>query len=257
MMAALLVAMGVMAVLLGVLMPVWSTAARREREAELIFRGEQYARAIGLFQRKYANASPPTIDVLVNERFLRRKYVDPITGGEFQVLTTGSAMTAGGPGAPGAAAPSGSGPRAGGPGSAAPAPTTPPGRGAATPPGRGGSTPSQPGALGAGGAQSAGIMGVTSKSTEPSLRLYNGKQRYNEWAFMPVQMTARAGGPNPGQTPGGLGAPGAPGAGGLGGGRGRGAGPAGPPRPGGGGSGFGSPSPGSSPSSGGFGPSRP
>ena len=132
MMAALLVAMGVMAVLLGVLMPVWSTAARREREAELVFRGEQYARAIGLFQRKYANASPPTIDVLVNERFLRRKYVDPITGGDFQVLTTGSALTAGGPGASGAAAPSGSGPRAGGPGSAAPAPTTPSGRGAAS-----------------------------------------------------------------------------------------------------------------------------
>ena len=36
------------------------------------FAGEQYARAIALFQRKYANALPPSIDVLVNERFLRR-----------------------------------------------------------------------------------------------------------------------------------------------------------------------------------------
>ncbi len=40
--------------------------ATREKEAELIFRGNQYARAIGLFQRKFANTSPPTIDVLVD-----------------------------------------------------------------------------------------------------------------------------------------------------------------------------------------------
>ena len=55
-MAALLVAMSVMAIVLGTAMPVYQTVARREREAELIFRGEQYARAIGLYQRKYANA---------------------------------------------------------------------------------------------------------------------------------------------------------------------------------------------------------
>ena len=92
-MAALLVGMAVMAVMMTVAMPVWSTQAKRAREDELVFRGEQYARAIAMFQRKYANALPPSIDVLVNERFLRKKYLDPITGGEFQALTGAAGQT--------------------------------------------------------------------------------------------------------------------------------------------------------------------
>ena len=59
-MVALLVAMSVMAIVLSTAMPVYQTVARREREAELVFRGEQYARAIAMFQRKYGNALPPT-----------------------------------------------------------------------------------------------------------------------------------------------------------------------------------------------------
>src|SRR5688572_11619812 len=97
-MAALLVAMSVMAVLLGALLPLWTTVAKREKEAELIFRGNQYARAIGLFQRKFANTPPPTIDVLVEQRFLRKKYKDPITNDDFQPLYANQAMTSAGPG---------------------------------------------------------------------------------------------------------------------------------------------------------------
>ena len=85
-MAALLVAMSVMAVLMSALLPVWSHMATREKEEELIFRGKQYARAIGLFQRKFANTAPPTIDVLVEQRFLRKKYKDPITNDDFQPI---------------------------------------------------------------------------------------------------------------------------------------------------------------------------
>ena len=44
-MAALLVAMSVMAVLMGALLPQWTTLATREKEQELVFRGNQYARA--------------------------------------------------------------------------------------------------------------------------------------------------------------------------------------------------------------------
>ena len=69
-MAALLVAMGVIAVVLSTTLPVFSTMARREREAELIFRGQQYARAVTLFQRKYGNALPPSLDVLLKSRSL-------------------------------------------------------------------------------------------------------------------------------------------------------------------------------------------
>ena len=115
-MAALLVGLSVMAVVMTMAMPVWSTAAKRAREDELVFRGEQYARAIGLYQRKYANALPPSIDVLLNERFLRRKYLDPITGGEFQALTgaAGQATPGVGGAGPGGAQPGSAGAARGG-----------------------------------------------------------------------------------------------------------------------------------------------
>ena len=88
-MAALLVSLSVMCLMLSVALPVWRTVIRREREAELIFRGQQYVRAIVLFQRKYAGTFPPTIDVLLHERFLRRRYLDPITNDDFQLLYAG------------------------------------------------------------------------------------------------------------------------------------------------------------------------
>jgi type II secretory pathway pseudopilin PulG len=91
-MVALLVALSVMGVMLSVALPAWNTRARREKETELIWRGQQYARAIALFQRKYANTPPPTIDVLVSERFLRKKYLDPITNDEFELITPGSTI---------------------------------------------------------------------------------------------------------------------------------------------------------------------
>ncbi|MBI4266345.1 MAG: type II secretion system protein, partial [Acidobacteria bacterium] len=88
-MAALLVALSVMSIMLGVALPVWNAAARREREAELIFRGEQYARAVELFQRRNPGVFPPNLDLLVDGKFLRKKYTDPMTGGEFQLLYAG------------------------------------------------------------------------------------------------------------------------------------------------------------------------
>src|SRR5262245_30222624 len=89
-MVGLLVTLSVMMVLMTVALPVLSTEAQREREAELVFRGQQYARAVSLFQRKYGNALPPNLDVLINEKFLRRKYKDPITGEDFQLVGPGS-----------------------------------------------------------------------------------------------------------------------------------------------------------------------
>ena len=47
-MVALLVLMSVMTIAWSTAMPMYQTVARREREAELIFRGEQYARAIAM-----------------------------------------------------------------------------------------------------------------------------------------------------------------------------------------------------------------
>ena len=88
-MAALLVTMAVMAVLMSAALPVWRHEAQREKETELVWRGLQYVRAIRLFQAK-TGGLPPNIDVLLQGRFLRKKYKDPITNDDFQVLNAGS-----------------------------------------------------------------------------------------------------------------------------------------------------------------------
>jgi type II secretory pathway pseudopilin PulG len=173
-MAALLVSLSVMAVMLTVIMPVWKHMMQREKEAELVFRGEQYARAIGLFQRKFANAYPPNVDALVEQRFLRRKYKDPITGDDFAVLTQGQG---------------------------AQAPGTTPGTAQGGQPGAGGATmggiaTSRPSVI---SGASGGVLGVVSKSKAESIRVYNGHNHYNEWVFQYLAQT---------QAPGVQGAPG-------------------------------------------------
>jgi type II secretory pathway pseudopilin PulG len=188
-MAVLLVAMSVMAVMMTVAMPVWKQMAQREKEQELIFRGQQYARAIRLFQRKYANTPPPTLDVLVQERFLRKKYKDPITNADFVPIPAAQAGAATPGVTPGAAPPARSGP--------------------GTQPATGG-----PGITAARG----GIIGVTSASTAQSIRIYNGATRYNQWRFVYAPATATPGAgargtPVPGQRGGGRGQPAVPPAG--------------------------------------------
>ena len=207
-MAALLVAMSVMAIVMSVALPVWATAARREKEAELVFRGEQYARAIAFYQRQTGGAFPPSLDLLIDQKFLRTKYRDPITGGEFETLAPGSvlagsstpgALVAGRSGT-GAAAAGGRGGTAsiggrggttnvGGRGGTANAAGT---RGTAQSGGRStGSTLST--RLGIAVGASLGIMGVRSKSTDQSLRVYKGAERYNEWLFLATEATNAAG----------------------------------------------------------------
>jgi type II secretory pathway pseudopilin PulG len=187
-MVALLVAMTVMAIMMTAAMPAWHTLARREKEAELVFRGEQYARALMLYQRRFANQPAPSIDALVTGRYLRKKYKDPITNDDFQLLGGGATM----PGQAGDALGALQGARGG---AAA-------GRGGAAPAARGGAVPATAqagrGGVSLGGGVTGGIVGVTSKSEEKSLRLYNGRDTYNQWVFMPVAQAARAGGVGPG-----------------------------------------------------------
>lgn len=95
-MVVLLIGIAVSAVWMTALLPSWHQQATREKEAELIFRGEQYARAIALYYRKNGNSLPLNIDLLVSQRYLRKKWKDPITGKDF-VPITGSG-TQGGPG---------------------------------------------------------------------------------------------------------------------------------------------------------------
>jgi type II secretory pathway pseudopilin PulG len=154
-MVALLVALALMAVMMSVALPVWRQASQREKEAELVWRGEQYDRAIQLFRRKFSAPGPPNLDILIQQKFLRRKYTDPITGGDFELKTTG------------------------------PMGNLPPG---AQQPQR------APGQL---------IGGVRSKSKEKSIRVLNGKNRYDQWEFTYKPYGAKTAGPTvPGQAPG-------------------------------------------------------
>lgn len=68
----------------------WSTAAQRERERELQFRGEAIAEAITRYQKAGTTAMPElprTLDDLLEDRrgavvrrHLRQRYADPFTG---------------------------------------------------------------------------------------------------------------------------------------------------------------------------------
>jgi type II secretory pathway pseudopilin PulG len=180
-MAALLVMLAVMSVVMGMAMPVWRTVIQREKEEELIFRGRQYARAIQLYQRKFANAFPASVDVLVEQRFLRRKYKDPMTkGGEFQILYQGTlaqqraaAMAGRGATSPGAQTQTG---MAGTISSPLTTQGSPFGSQAAGPQG--------------------GVVGVASKSKEKSIRVFDGRTVYSEWQFVWTQpASARPGAP--------------------------------------------------------------
>ena len=194
-MAALLVSLAVMAILMSVAMPVWRQLARREKEAELVFRGEQYARAIALYNFKNQQQGrggmtlPPSIDVLVEGRYLRKKYKDPMTkDGEFVVIPAAGSPTAGQ--------------------TVQPQPG-PPQRGTGQlPPGARGSLLPSPQPSGRAGTPLAigGIMGVRSKSEENALRSYRGQTRYDQWLFT-FNNVRRPGGQapatgTPGQRPG-------------------------------------------------------
>jgi type II secretory pathway pseudopilin PulG len=199
-MAALLVGLAVMAVAMTVALPAWRQANRREKEEELVFRGRQYVRAVQLFQRKFAATYPPDIDTLVRQKFLRKKYKDPmVEDGEFEALYQGSQLTM----TTGTAA----------------------NRGGATGGARQGAATftfdSRSGAITQGAPTGqvvgprGGVLGVRSKSTDESIRVYNGATHYNEWQFVFVPTMPGAGQRGPGMrggqgqdAPGGMGFPG-------------------------------------------------
>lgn len=141
----------VMLILMSAGIPTWRYVMQDAREEELIFRGIQIAEAVERYQRKNGNAPPPSLDVLVKGKFLRKAYKDPMTrDGKWRFVRPGEVQGGGTP----APRPSGS-----------PAPE-------ATPAPSGGPV----GGIGA-------VMGVASTSNDKSLRSVNGKTRYNEWVF--------------------------------------------------------------------------
>jgi hypothetical protein len=153
-------------------LPVWRHDAQREKEAELVFRGQQYVRAIRLYQQK-TRGLPPSIDVLVQGHYIRKKFKDPISNDDFDVIPAGAPQTT---------------------------PSTPTQAGTISqqPSAQSNSERFVPG----------GMIGVRSKSKDDSIMLYQGRSHYNEWAF--VYVLQQPGGPGGAsgparQRPGGIG----------------------------------------------------
>ena len=170
--------MSVMAVLMGAALPVWNKQAQREREEEYLFRATRIrARHPEVPAAAPVPARcPPNFDVLVEQRFLRRKYKDPITGEDFQPVYQTVARA--------------SDSRAARPATPAPAAGRPPAaRRTSTADAARVRRPrrlDRRHAHGSGnrraGARGAGVIGVVSKSKATSIKVYNGRTRYDQWA---------------------------------------------------------------------------
>jgi hypothetical protein len=189
----------------------WQKAMQREREAELIFRGKQFIRAIDLWQRKFPRTWPTTIDALLNTnnvRFLRKKWKDPITNSDewrlikmnpdgsisgLTIIPSEGVPEATVPGAPGQRGTGSSSPSAFGQSSSSRTSSDP--FGAQTGIESSGSTQTtQQQPLRRSGTSSTsssssgtpvlgGICGVASTSKQKTIKTYNGRNRYNEWEF--------------------------------------------------------------------------
>jgi type II secretory pathway pseudopilin PulG len=154
--AALMAMLAIMGLFLMMAAPSWKYLTRDDKEQELIFRGRQISAAVARFQRKNGNSLPNSLEQLVQGKYLRKAYKDPLVDdGRWRFLRPGEGV-------------------------AAPRPGGPPGR-----PGPSPSPTATPVFGGNSGPQSGPIAGVASRSTESGIRLVNGTQAYNQWLFAP------------------------------------------------------------------------
>lgn len=177
---ALIVVFTVMTIALAAAMPMWTTIVKRDKEAELIFRGLQYAEAIRLFQLRFGRY-PVRLDELVkvNPRCVRQLWKDPMTeSGEWGLIFVQAAQ--GGPG--------GSQGRRGRRRGVAPQQQQ-----AVVPGARDPSAGSGPGGPGGRATVTIGpIFGVHSLSQDKALRSFVGGDSYNQWLFTANMLPAAA-----------------------------------------------------------------
>ena len=159
---ALVIGMTVMAVLMAAVLPMASAEAQRDKEAELIFRGTQYAEGIRTFRKRYGRY-PNTLKEMfeIRPRTLRKLWKDPMTNSLSWGLITQASVVPLPPDR-----------RQGGTGSPSPTPVP-----TAQP------TPGGFGAPPDADAPPGPIMGVYSKSKKKGYRQFTGRENYNEWRF--------------------------------------------------------------------------
>ena len=198
----------VMLIMLSVEAPRIAQQIQREKEEELVHRGEQYAIAIRKFFHKNGNY-PTSIEQLEDTnhiRYLRKRYKDPFTGEtDWKLIHAGEAdiplpknnnpglQGSGNPGLQGSTNPG----LQGGTNPASPQPTPTgatglnagPGISAGTPGGQGGGnqlgTLTTSGLTGTGQTiGGGGIIGVASVSKKTGIKEFNEKDEYDEWYFV-------------------------------------------------------------------------
>lgn len=195
----LMMAVTILLVSLTAAMPSIYVEGQREREEELIFRGNEYARAIAFFHRRF-NRYPTSVDELLRTsgmRFLRRAYSDPMSrDGKWRFIhtaTTGAVLDS----------------RTLGPLPAVGNANVGNVNQEASPLGRGAATRRLPAAL-AGDREEKGtlIMGVASTSHKESIRVWKSHTHYDEWEFLGTEVNLAV--PVPGAAQGQPGAGGRP-----------------------------------------------
>jgi len=186
--AMVMVALAIIAIMMGVAVQTVTFQMRREKEEELIFRGRQYVEAIRLYRQKYGRFPNSLKEIWVAKpRVIRKKWKDPITDswywglihpgqGRRRINPRGKG---GGFGPPPTPTPTVT---------PTPFPTPAPG----TPP------EELPMEIGP-------IMGVFSRSCDKSIKIYEGHDTYCEWKFL--LMAPRGRGRGGGGTPPGGGQP--------------------------------------------------
>lgn len=159
-MVMLIVVITVLNIVVAAALPLWSTAMKREREEELVFRGLQYAEAIRIFQRRFGRL-PVRLEELieVEPRSIRQLWTDPMSGkNDWGLIINPGGRPGGGVAVP--------------PGGVPPGQQTP-GQGTNLPPSPDG-TPQLP---------VGPISGVYSRSKDTALRLFFDQSTYDQWKF--------------------------------------------------------------------------
>jgi len=153
--AILVMVIAIMAIMMAAAIQLVSFQAQREKEAELIFRGQQYVEGIRLYRMKYGRY-PMRMKELweADPKVLRKKWIDPITGSEEWGIVF-----------------QGAGGRQ----------VRPPGTGPAPTPTR---TPVFERDRGSEGEKVGPIIGVHSLSAETSIKVYEGRTQYDLWKFV-------------------------------------------------------------------------